>query len=192
MQNIKDYKIECSTSSDEASLTGALDYFTTTISDVSSTKPICEYIVPEHSMGLDESSPSYPKWYWRVKTITTEASTSEVGSFKIELPVSLSGVTNWPNPFNPNKEQTNIRYRLGRQADEVTIRIYDISGALVRELNGTCNAEGSSVWDKYNDVKWDGRNGRGDMVLNGVYPFEVTVSCGDKTVTGRGKAVILK
>jgi thermitase len=196
VQNQPDYRIECATTSDAAALDGSLDYWdygTTTISDVSSIKPICEYIVPEHSMGLDESTPSNPLWYWRVRTInTTEASTSEVGSFKIELPVSLSGVTNWPNPFNPNKEKTKIRYRLGRQADTVTIRIYDITGALVKELDGTCNAEGSSVWNKYNDVEWDGRNGRGDMVLNGVYPFEVIVESTNKTVTGRGKAVVLK
>lgn len=193
VQNIKDYRIECATASDEASLSGTLDYFTTTISDVSSSRPVCEYIVPEHSMGLDESDASHPLWYWRVKTVnTTEASTSEVGAFKIDLPVSLSGVTNWPNPFNPNKERTKIRYRLGRQADSVTIRIYDITGRLVRELDGTCNAEGADIWHKYNDVEWDGRNGRGDMVLNGVYPFEVSVSYGNKTVTGRGKAVVLK
>jgi hypothetical protein len=193
IQGVKDYRIECATTSDATALDGSLDYWTTTISDVSSIKPMCEYIVPEHSMGLDESTPSYPNWYWRIKTInTTEATTSEVGSFKVELPVSLSGVTNWPNPFNPNKKKTKIRYRLGRQADSVTIRIYDITGALVRELDGTCNAEGSSVWNKYNDVEWDGRNGRGDMVLNGVYPFEVMVESGNKTVKGRGKAVILK
>ena len=189
----KDYRIECSTLSDEALLAGTLDYFTITVPDVSSSRPICEYLIPEHSMGLDESTPNHPYWYWRVRTVnTSEASTSEVGSFRIELPMSLTGVTNWPNPFNPNKERTKIRYRLGRQPDSVTIRIYDITGSLVKEMEGSCNAEGTSVWNKYNDVEWDGRNGRGDMVLNGVYPFEVIVSSGNKSIKGRGKAVVLK
>ena len=144
-------------------------------------------------MGLDESSGSNPYWYWRVRTInTTEAVTSEVGAFKVELSMSLSGVTNWPNPFNPNKEKTKIRYKLGKESDSVSIRIYDITGALVKESDGTTNAEGASVWNKYNDVEWDGRNGVGDVVLNGVYPFEVIVTCGGKSVTGRGKAVVLK
>jgi hypothetical protein len=192
VQNVKDYRIECATTSDEALLSGSLDYFNATISDVSSAKPVCEWTQNEHFMGLDESTPSNPYWYWRVQTITSEASTSEVGSFRIELPSSLSSVTNWPNPFDPNKERTKIRYRLGREPNSVTIRIYDITGALVKELDGTTNPEGSSIWDKYNDVEWDGRNGRGDMVLNGVYPFEITVSYGDKSVTGRGKAVVLK
>jgi len=189
----KDYRVECATTSEDIALSGSLDYFTTTISDVSSPKPICEYLVPEHSMGLDESDSSRPFWYWRVKTAnTSEVTTSEVGSFRIDLPLSLSGVTNWPNPFDPNSEKTKIRYRLGREPDSVTIRIYDITGALVREMDGTCNAEGASIWNKYNDVEWDGRNGRGDIVLNGVYPFEVIVEGGNKTVSGRGKIVVLK
>jgi len=193
LSGLKDYRIECATTSEDTALSGSLDYFTTTISDVGSSKPICEYIVPEHSMGLDESDSSRPFWYWRVKTAnTSEVTTSEVGSFKIDLPLSLSGVTNWPNPFDPNSEKTKIRYRLGREPDSVTIRIYDITGALVREMDGTCNAEGASIWNKYNDVEWDGRNGRGDIVLNGVYPFEVIVEGGNKTVSGRGKIVVLK
>ncbi len=192
VQNVKDYRIECATTSDETSLSGSLDYFTATITDVSAAKPVCEYTQNEHFMGLDESTPNNPYWYWRVQTITSEASTSEVGSFRIELPSSLSSVTNWPNPFDPNKERTKIRYRLGREPNSVTIRIYDITGALVKELDGTTNPEGASIWSKYNDVEWDGRNGRGDLVLNGIYPFEITVNYGDKSVTGRGNIAVLK
>jgi flagellar hook assembly protein FlgD len=191
----KYYMVECAITSDADALSTSSDKYDLTIDDemAARVKPLCEFTQSEHYMGLDESTPNYPYWYWRVRTTnTSEVTTSEVGSFRIELPVSLSGVTNWPNPFNPNKEATKIRYRLGRQADSVTIRIYDITGALVRELDGSCNAEGTSVWNKYNDVAWDGRNGRGDIVLNGVYPFEVTVSCGNKSVSGRGKAVVLK
>jgi len=192
VQNVKDYRIECATTSDADALSGSMDNYTATISDVASAQPICEFTQNEHFMGLDENNASDPYWYWRVQTVTTEATTSEVGSFKIELPSSVSGVTNWPNPFDPNKERTKIRYKLGREPNSVTIRIYDITGALVRELDGTTNPEGGSIGNKYNDVEWDGRNGRGDIVLNGVYPFEITVSYGDKSVTGRGKIVVLK
>jgi hypothetical protein len=193
LNGIKDYRIECSTMSDEASLAASLDYFTTTISDVSSPKPLCEFIVPEHSMGLDENDGTHPYWYWRITTInTSEVATSEVASFRVALPDSLTSVTNWPNPFNPNKERTKIRYRLGKQASDVVIKIYDITGSLVRELDGTCNAEGASIWNKFNDVEWDGRNGRGDIVMNGIYPFEVIVNYGGRSVSARGKIAVLK
>ncbi|MFA6419114.1 MAG: FlgD immunoglobulin-like domain containing protein, partial [Candidatus Margulisiibacteriota bacterium] len=112
--------------------------------------------------------------------------------FRIQPELTLAGVTNYPNPFNPNREETKLRYRLSADADEVRIRIYDITGSLVTELDGTTNGEGMSVWQKYNDVSWDGRNGRGDMVVNGIYPFEITARMGDKTVSGRGKIAVLK
>ncbi len=193
LTGINNYKIECATSSDEASLNGSMGFYTATIADASGLKPLCSFTQDERFMGLDESDASRPYWYWRVEAIgTSEVATSEVASFTIELPATLADVTNWPNPFNPVRETTKMRYRLGRAADNVTIRIYDITGKLVRELDGTCYAEQGDVWHKYNDVEWDGRNGRGDMVLNGVYPFEVTVDYGSKTITARGKAVVLK
>ncbi len=193
LTGINNYKIECATSSDEASLSGTMDYYMMTLADSSGLKPLCSFTQDERFMGLDESDSSRPYWYWRVEAIgTSEISTSEVASFTIELPATLADVTNWPNPFNPVKEMTKIRYRLGKSADNVTIKIYDITGKLVRELDGTCYAEAGDVWHKYNDVEWDGRNGRGDMVLNGVYPFEVTVDYGSKTITARGKIAVLK
>ena len=124
---------------------------------------------------------------------STEAATSEVRSFTVAPDLSLSGVTNYPNPFNPNRETTKIRYRLGADADEVKIRIYDISGSLVKEIvNCPTAGEGASVWSKYNDVEWDGRNGKGDLVVNGIFPFEVTARLGDRQISARGKAAVLK
>ena len=199
LKGVTDYRIECAAASDEASLLNTFDYFTPTISydQAMEDKPLGAFTIPDHQTGLDENDSDFnsePFWYWRVKAISSESTiaTSEVASFKIQLPVSVSGVINYPNPFDPNKEETRIRYRLGREADNVTIRIYDITGGLVCELDGDIRSEGSSVFDKYNEVEWDGRNGRGDTVVNGVYPFEVLVRSGDKTVSGRGKIVVLK
>jgi len=151
------------------------------------------YTIHEFDPGLDRDT-----YYWRVTALSTaEVATSEVWSFKIQPDLTLTGVTNYPNPFNPNhsdpnQRKTKIRYRLSTDASEVKIRVYDITGSLVTELDGTTNGEGSSVWNKYNDVEWDGRNGRGDVVLNGIYPFEVTARLGEKSVSGRGKIAVLK
>jgi flagellar hook assembly protein FlgD len=199
LKDVMDYRIECALTSDEADLANTFDYFTPTISydQAQEDMPIGSFTIPRHQTGLDENDSTFnsePYWYWRVKAISEEAiiGTSEVASFSIQLPVSVSGVINYPNPFNSNKERTKIRYKLGKEANSVTIRIYDITGALVKELDGETRGEGSSIWDKYNEVEWDGRNGRGDLVINGVYPFEVVVSSGGKTASGRGKIVVLK
>ncbi|MBI5699780.1 hypothetical protein HZC35_05745 [Candidatus Saganbacteria bacterium] len=133
------------------------------------------------------------QWYWRVLAVSgTEEAESDHWSFTIDPALSISGITNYPNPFNPNRERTAIRYRLGRDADEVKIRIYDITGALVNELEGSTQGESVNIWGKYNDIYWDGCNGRGDKVLNGIYPFEVVARQGDRSVSGRGKIAVLK
>ncbi|MFA5034995.1 MAG: FlgD immunoglobulin-like domain containing protein [Candidatus Margulisiibacteriota bacterium] len=147
------------------------------------------YAIHEFDPGLERNT----DYFWKVTALSpTNSATSETWSFRIQPELTLVGVTNYPNPFNPNREQTKIRYRLSADADEVRIRIYDITGSLVTELDGTTNGEGMSVWQKYNDVSWDGRNGRGDLVVNGIYPFEITARIGDRSISGRGKAAVLK
>ena len=146
------------------------------------------YAIHEFDPGLDKDT-----YYWKVTALSTnEAATSEVWSFTIAPDLTLTDITNYPNPFNPNREKTKLRYRLSTDASEVKIRIYDVTGALVTELDGTTAGEASSIWGKYNDVEWDGRNGRGDIVMNGIYPFEVTARLGDRSVSGRGKIAVLK
>jgi hypothetical protein len=161
---------------------GSLDKNSTTVYNYN-------YSIHEFDQGLDADT----DYYWKVTALTTsEAATSEVWSFRIAPNLTLTDVANYPNPFNPNRENTKIRYRLGADADEVKIRIYDLTGRLVKELDGTTQGEEASIWDKYNDVEWDGRNGRGDKVVNGIYPFEVVARLGDRSVCGRGKVAVLK
>ncbi|MFA4844227.1 MAG: FlgD immunoglobulin-like domain containing protein [Candidatus Margulisiibacteriota bacterium] len=146
------------------------------------------YSIHEFDPGLEKDT-----YFWKVTALSTsEAATSEVWSFTIQPDLTLTGITNYPNPFSPNRETTKIRYKLGADADEVKIRIYDITGSLVIEKDGTTNGEASSIWSKYNDIEWDGRNGRGDLVMNGIYPYEVVARLGDRSVSGRGKIAVLK
>jgi hypothetical protein len=69
---------------------------------------------------------------------------------------SLSG---YPNPFNP---ATTLRYELP-EAGQVTLVIYDVSGALVRRLvSGWQGVGGYSA-------AWDGRDEGGQPVASGLY-----------------------
>jgi len=72
---------------------------------------------------------------------------------------------NTPNPFNP---QTTIRYDVPAGAGRVTLRIYDVSGRLVREL-----VDEPREADRY-AVSWDGRDDRGQAVASGVYLYRLT------------------
>jgi hypothetical protein len=73
---------------------------------------------------------------------------------------------NFPNPFNPT---TTIQYDIA-QPGRVTLRIYDVSGALVRVLEGRYRSPG-----RYR-VDWNGQNDRGDQVASGVYFCRLVVS----------------
>ncbi|MFC1496498.1 FlgD immunoglobulin-like domain containing protein [Candidatus Margulisiibacteriota bacterium] len=153
------------------------------------SRPTLSYSIHEFDEGLTRGN-----WEWQV--VANPGATNEAASatedFTIDPPLTITSVTNYPNPFNPNNERTRIRYRLGADADEVIIRIYDITGSLVTEIDGDCAAEGSGIFDKYNDVEWNGRNGMGDVVLNGIYPFEIVARTGSTSVSTRGKIAVLK
>ncbi len=69
----------------------------------------------------------------------------------------------YPNPFNPT---TTIRYELAAPG-EARVRVYAASGQLVRQL--ACSHQAAGRYQ----VEWDGRDGAGNAVGNGVYLCEL-------------------
>ncbi len=91
---------------------------------------------------------------------------------------------NYPNPFNP---ETWIPYQLA-EAARVQIRIYDVVGHLVRELDLGTKLAGSYL-SKPQAAYWDGGNDMGEAVSSGVYFY--TLEAGDyrrtrEIIGGRG------
>jgi WD40 repeat protein len=75
---------------------------------------------------------------------------------------------NYPNPFNP---ETWIPFELAERAD-VTVRIYDMSGAVVRELQLGALPAGDHT-SRERGARWDGRNRVGETVASGPYVIEM-------------------
>ena len=71
---------------------------------------------------------------------------------------------NFPNPFNP---ETWIPYTLADDAD-VSVRIYDIQGKLVRQLDVGQQPAGSYL-SRETAVYWNGKDRLGGPVSSGVY-----------------------
>ena len=92
----------------------------------------------------------------------------------------LSKVRNFPNPFEAGKEVTSIAYILTKEA-KVTIRIYNLVGDLVREMEFAPGVEGGIGDDAgyNNQVEWDGRNGDGMLVANGAYICQIIAEATD-------------
>ena len=70
---------------------------------------------------------------------------------------------NYPNPFNPT---TTIEYTIPR-ANVVTIRIYDITGRIVRVLENGPQEPGD------HRTLWDGRNNVDQLAASGMYIYEI-------------------
>ena len=71
---------------------------------------------------------------------------------------------NYPNPFNP---ETWIPFQLSEGAT-VTVKIYDVSGGLVRTI-GVGHKSVGYYLTREKAVYWDGRNQSGEPVSSGVY-----------------------
>ena len=97
---------------------------------------------------------------------------TETGNFS---DASLAGSwSNFPNPFAAGREPTTFSYWL-RMPATVTLRLWTLRNEAVRILlDGVSRPAGL-----YQTDLWDGRNGRGDVVRNGVYVADLTVRYDD-------------
>ena len=98
---------------------------------------------------------------------------------------AASSVTaqNYPNPFNPD---TWIPFAIDRDC-AVTIRIYDITGKLIRTLD-LGHLDAGVYIDKERAAYWDGLNSAGEPVASNIYFY--TFSAGSYRTTR--KMVIAK
>ena len=109
-----------------------------------------------------------------------------------EIPLETQLLRNYPNPFNP---ETWIPYHLANDSD-VLFSIYDVDGALVRELD-LGHQQAGYYTDRNRAAYWDGRNEWGERVASGIYFYQLRAddySAPDEASGLRGmrKMVILK
>ncbi len=72
----------------------------------------------------------------------------------------IKKVYNIPNPFHPPEQKTKI---IVKSKDLVSVMIYDAFGNLVRKLQHEPESS------ERQEIEWDGKNGNGDFVADGVY-----------------------
>lgn len=94
-------------------------------------------------------------------------------------PTTFALHQNVSNPFNPS---TTIQFDVPASGGVVTLRIYDVSGRLVRTLIN----ESQSVGQK--SVSWNGRNDAGQQVATGTYFYRLVAPGFEQT----RKMVLLK
>jgi hypothetical protein len=98
--------------------------------------------------------------------------------------ISLKDVNNFPNPM---KNETTFSFTLtGNQIPfESKIKIFTVAGRLIKTIDTPLNIG-------YNQVFWDGRDGDGDYIANGVYFYKIIVDVNNNKETSLQKLVVLK
>jgi hypothetical protein len=95
-------------------------------------------------------------------------------------PAAAAGsITSYPNPFHPGEAPTTIAYKLAADA-RVAMKIYSLSGAEVFETAIEMGDVGGR--EGLNEFRWDGRNGRGDVVSSGGYVLVLQADRNGETI----------
>lgn len=101
----------------------------------------------------------------RIKTLLQQV--IALGESQI-IPKANRLLSNYPNPFNP---ETWIPFELANDSD-VTIRIYDVNGRLIRTLN-LGNLPAGLYRSKHRAVYWNGKTETGEQVASGMYFYTI-------------------
>jgi hypothetical protein len=98
-------------------------------------------------------------------SLATQLTNTGRAVHELGLPELFELYQNAPNPFNP---ATHIRFDVPLGDGAMTLRIYDVSGRLVRTLVNGAQMAGQKT------VTWDGRNEAGNAVATGIYLYRLT------------------
>ena len=131
-------------------------------------EPIAEtdYKITQHPGSnqavLTYNSPELEPGEYQLRLVASDLDGNEGESeitFNVHNALQLVEPLNYPNPFTRN---TTITCELTKPAKSLTVKIYTLTGRLIRKLE----SEAPSGFIK---LKWDGKDDDGNEVANGVY-----------------------
>ena len=144
------------------------DYFAAATADLARRSVVqTGDVIEVRVIGPNGSVESHPLNF----KVTPEHLANAVLSIRLDgigQPKLTQLLQNFPNPFNP---ETWIPYQLETAAD-VTLQIYDTSGAIVRTLDLGFKPQGFYM-TRSRAAYWDGRNNLGEQVASGVYFYNL-------------------
>ena len=101
--------------------------------------------------------------------------------FLVAAELNIEKIINYPNPM---KDRTDFTFILSKPA-EVTIKIYTVTGRLIKTLKKSASAS-------YNEIFWDGTDEDGHKVANGVYLYKVIAENGEGKISFVEKLVVMR
>ncbi len=116
---------------------------------------------------------------------------------KVNSKFDISNVANYPNPVRSiaveakNEGRTRFTYVLSDDADYVSLKVYTVSGRLVKEFKNLPTAIGYHEFPR-TVLGWDCRDQNNVFLANGVYFYRLTAKKGGKKIEKIRKMAILK
>ena len=125
-----------------------------------------DYKITQHpgssQVVLTYNSPELEPREYQLQLIASDldgnTAESEI-AFQVHGKLQLVEPLNYPNPF---KSDTTVTCELTRPAESLMLKIYTLTGRLIRELQSEAPAG-------FIQLKWDGKDDDGNEVANGVY-----------------------
>ena len=112
-------------------------------------------------------------------------STGIVRNFVVQKELQLLNVYNYPNPF---ADETYFTFKLTQIPDEMKIKIFTLTGRMIKEFNLTP----AELKYDFNRIHWDGRDTDGDLVANGVYLYKILTKKGNESSESIQKLAIVR
>ncbi len=146
-----------------------------------------EHIAPEayqltHQPGSNQLVLTYPSPELEPREYELRLTASDVHgntdtkriTFRVHDNLQLLSFLNYPNPFS---RKTTLTCELTAPADSLVVKIYTLSGRMIRELS-------MPATPGFLMVEWDGRDTDGVEVANGVYYAKLKIKReGEKDIT---------
>ena len=117
--------------------------------------------------------------------------------FEVRTDFGIENIANYPNPVKSgtidpiNEGRTRFTYVLTDDADDVKMKIYTVSGRLVKTFKNLPTSVGYHEYPR--TVKgWDCRDKEGYYLANGVYFYRIIAKSGNKEIIKTKKMAILK
>lgn len=119
------------------------------------------------SYSFTDPSPANGLNYYRLVDVSLDGIRTYHGPISVLVgrPMAYALAQNYPNPIG--RGVTTIKYAL-RDPGRTSLRIYNVMGQVVRTLVE------SDQQPNYYSVTWDGCNGKGKPVANGVYFYKLS------------------
>ncbi len=139
------------------------DFYESRLDDY--TKGIVRYPLKDIPVGTHQVKVKA----WDVFNNSSEGFTEFIVDNSVEA--TLERVLNYPNPFTTNTEFQFLHNLGSGQLIDVQVRIFTVSGRLVKTIDTQVLSEGNRV----TGIGWDGRDDFGGQLARGVYVYKVSV-----------------